>query len=68
MTTTTTSNSSARGNNSDGSRIPLYRNPLRLALSASPWRSAWCLAGHLAGGTILGALIRAVGRWRDPVI
>jgi membrane protease YdiL (CAAX protease family) len=68
MTTTTTSNSSARGNNGDGSRIPLYRNPLRLALSASPWRSAWCLAGHLAGGTILGALIRAVGRWRDPAI
>jgi uncharacterized protein len=35
--------------------IPVFRNPLRLALSASPWRSARYLAGHLVGGTILGA-------------
>ena len=39
----------------DDSLIPLYRNPLRLALSASPWRSVQYLAGHLVGGTFLGA-------------
>jgi hypothetical protein len=36
----------------DDSRIPLHRNPLRLATSASPWRSVWYLASHLAGGTV----------------
>ncbi len=26
-----------------GTRLPLYRNPLRLVFSASPWRAAWFL-------------------------
>jgi hypothetical protein len=39
----------------DDSLIGGYRNPLRLALSAGPWRSVRYLAGHLAGGTFLGA-------------
>ena len=55
MTTTTITRSSTSGGRGGGSRIPLHRNPLRLACSASPWRSAWYLASHLAGGTVLGA-------------
>ena len=31
----------------DDTRIPLRRNPLRLAVSASPWRAAWYLAGYV---------------------
>jgi hypothetical protein len=30
-----------------GTRLSLYRNPLRLAVSASPWRAAWYLAGYV---------------------
>lgn len=55
MTTTTITRSSTSAGSGGGSRIPLHRNPLRLACSASPWRSAWYLASHLAGGTVLGA-------------
>jgi hypothetical protein len=39
-----------------GTRLCLYRNPLRLAVSASPWRAAWYLAGYvLATGWVLFA-------------
>jgi hypothetical protein len=52
---TTTITCSTTQETSGNPRIPLYRNPLRLTLSASPWRSARYLTGHLVGGTILGA-------------
>ena len=55
MATTTITCSTTQESSGDSPRIPLYGNPLRLTLSASPWRSAWYLAGHLVGGTILGA-------------
>jgi Putative sensor len=64
MTTTTTTTSAIPTSTSDPSLIPVYRNPLRLAASASPWRSAWYLAGHLVGGTIVSAtaaLVTAAG-------
>jgi hypothetical protein len=54
MATTTITDPTTQGTGDD-SLIPLYRNPLRLALSASPWRSVRYLAGHLVGGTFLGA-------------
>ncbi len=54
MTTMTSTRSTPQLGSGDGSRIPLHRNPLRLAASASPWRSAGYLAGHLTGGTVLG--------------
>jgi len=60
----TTINSPATHRAGDDSLIPLYRNPLRLLLSASPWRSARYLAAHLFGGTIVGAaaaLVAAAG-------
>jgi hypothetical protein len=38
---------------SPGSRLPLYRNPLRLAFSASTWRSARYLLGYLAVSWVL---------------
>jgi Putative sensor len=39
-----------------GTRLPLYRNPLRLAVSASPWRAAWYLTGYVfAVGWVLYA-------------
>jgi hypothetical protein len=31
----------------DGTRLPLYRNPFRLLVSASPRRAAWYLAGYV---------------------
>lgn len=43
-----------------GYRLPLYRNPVRLALSASPWRGAWYLAGYLVVGSVLAAVALAV--------
>jgi hypothetical protein len=55
METTTITRATTQENSGDGSRIPLYRNPLRLTLSASPWRSARYLTGHLASGTIRAA-------------
>jgi hypothetical protein len=55
MTTATIHQSTTSELKPGGSLIPLYRNPVRLALSASPWRSALYLAGHLAAGTFLGA-------------
>ena len=30
-----------------GTRLSLSRNPLRLAVSAAPWRAAWYLAGYV---------------------
>jgi hypothetical protein len=37
-----------------GTRLRLFRNPLRLAVSAGPWRSAWYLAGYVfATGWVL---------------
>jgi hypothetical protein len=47
-------------------RWPLRRNPFRLAVSASPWRSAWYLLGQALGGAVLAALAQAVREWRDP--
>jgi len=44
---------------------PAYRNPLRLAVSASPWRSAWYLLGQALGGAVFAALARVVRDWRD---
>jgi hypothetical protein len=41
-----------------GTRLRLYRNPLRLAVSASPWRSAWYLAGYIF---VTGWLLFAAG-------
>jgi hypothetical protein len=41
---------------SSSTRLRLYRNPLRLALSGSPWRSAWYLIGYVM---IAGALFSA---------
>lgn len=38
----------SRARNRPGSiRLPIYRNPLRLVFSASPWRSAWFLFCYL---------------------
>jgi hypothetical protein len=40
----------------DGTRLPLYRNPLRLLVSAGPWRAAWYLTGYVfAVGWVLFA-------------
>jgi len=47
-------------------RWPLYRNPFRLAVSASPWRSAWYLLGQALGGAVFAALAHIVRGWRDP--
>jgi len=55
METATIPRSTTHEGSGDGSRFPLHRNPLRLAASASPWRSAWYLTGHLADGTALAA-------------
>jgi hypothetical protein len=40
-------------------RWPLYRNPVRLAVSASPWRAAGYLAGFLACNYLVVATARA---------
>jgi hypothetical protein len=59
-----------------GTRLRLRRNPLRLALSASPWRSAWYLASYLVIGAVLfcvafttvttpGVIAQATTSWRD---
>ena len=37
----------------DDSKLPLYRNPLRLAWSASPWRAASFLTVYLLGSWVL---------------
>jgi hypothetical protein len=47
-------------------RRPLYRNPVRLAVSASPWRSARYLAGYVLGSAVAGALAHVARSWRDP--
>jgi Putative sensor len=41
-------------------RLPLYRNPLRLVASASPWRSAGFLFGYLAVGWIYVSVVFAL--------
>jgi hypothetical protein len=43
-----------------GWRLRLHANPFRLALSASPWRSAWYLLGYLVVGTALAVAVLAV--------
>lgn len=35
------------GGVANDTRLRLYRNPLRLVVSASPWRAAWYLAGYV---------------------
>jgi hypothetical protein len=50
-------------------RVRLYRNPLRLAASASTWRSAWFLLGYLVIGWLLfGAVLAAVTATASLVI
>jgi Putative sensor len=64
LTATTTIKCPTTQSAGDDSLIPAFRNPLRLVLSASPWRSARYLAAHLICGTILGAaaaLVAAAG-------
>jgi hypothetical protein len=41
----------------DGSRLPLYGNPVRLLLSASPWRAAGYLLSHLVVSGLLFAIV-----------
>ena len=41
-----------------GTRLRLYRNPLRLLVSASLWRSAWYLAGYVF---VVGWVLFAAG-------
>ena len=38
------------------SALSLRRNPVRLALSRSPWAAAWYLFGYLFVGTVLFAI------------
>jgi Putative sensor len=38
-------------------RVRIYRNPFRLAVSASPWRSAWYLACYLILGSALATVV-----------
>jgi Putative sensor len=40
-------------------RLPFTGNPLRLAVSASPWRAAWYLIGCVLAGSVLATI--AVG-------
>lgn len=49
------------GGTGRGTRLGLYRNPLRLAVSASPWRAAWYLAGYVfvAGWALFAAAVTA---------
>lgn len=35
------------GGVASGTRLRLYRSPVRLVVSASPWRAAWFLAGYV---------------------
>jgi hypothetical protein len=45
------------GTEEGGTRLPLYRNPLRLAVSPSLWRAAWFLAAYVfAVGWVLFAV------------
>ncbi|TJZ54309.1 hypothetical protein FCH28_14195 [Streptomyces piniterrae] len=39
-----------------GSRLPVHRNPLRMLLSAAPWRATGYLAGYLLAGPLLFAV------------
>jgi len=42
-------------------RLPVYRNPVRMVLSASLWRSAWFLLAYLVvSGLYVGAVLTAV--------
>ncbi len=53
----------ANGPNQPNTRLSVKRNPLRLALSGSPWRSAWYLAGYVlvTGWLLFAAAFLAVG-------
>jgi hypothetical protein len=58
-----------RGASTGDIRVRLYRNPLRLAASASTWRSAWFLLGYLVIGWLLfGAVLAAVTATASLVI
>lgn len=46
---------------SDDLRVRLDRNPLRLAVSASPWRSAWYLIGYLLVSGVLFSIAVSAG-------
>jgi hypothetical protein len=48
-------------------RLPLYRNPLRLAFSASPWRSAGFLLGYLLVGWVYFSVVFAVA-WTTALL
>jgi Putative sensor len=39
-----------------GGRLPISGNPLRFAVSASPWRAAWYLIGYLVMGSVLATI------------
>jgi hypothetical protein len=43
------------------SRLRLYRNPLRQAVSASTWRAAWFLFAYLVVGWLLFSAVLAAG-------
>jgi hypothetical protein len=45
---------------------PAHHSPFRLAVSATPWRSAWYLIGQALGGAVFAALAHVVRDWRDP--
>jgi hypothetical protein len=44
-----------------GSRLRLYRNPLRQAVSASTWRAAWFLFAYLVAGWLLFSAVLTAG-------
>ena len=52
---------SVTAGSADGSLLPLPRNPLRLAISPSPWRAAWYLAGYVfvSGWALFAAALTA---------
>jgi hypothetical protein len=47
------------GRRSGATRLRLYPNPLRLAVSSSTWRSAWFLLSYLVVGWVLFAAVFA---------
>jgi hypothetical protein len=48
-------------------RLPLYRNPVRLIVSASPWRSAGFLLGYLVVGWVYFSVVFAVA-WMTALL
>ena len=67
MTTQQSAFTARAGNGPALTRLPLYRNPLRLAASASPWRSAWFLLGYLVVGWIYVSVVFAVA-WTTALL